>query len=76
MYIVYYLFLAVLSRIHILIGRFAKDYPDCIEIDDAQKIRDMYFKALEKAVIMQQDVNYSIDLNLNFVRSASTWKKR
>lgn len=41
-----------------LIGRFALDYPDCIDDrNDGPKIRDMYFKALEKAVITQQDVN-------------------
>lgn len=47
-----------LSRTFELIGRFAKDYPDCIENEDGDgvKIRDMYFKALEKAVINQQDV--------------------
>lgn len=51
-------FVAVLSRIHVLIGRFALDYPDCIDDrNDGPKIRDMYFKALEKAVITQQDVN-------------------
>lgn len=46
----------VLSRIHKLIGCFAKDYPDCIKDGDGMKIRDMYFKALEKAIITQQDV--------------------
>lgn len=50
---------AVLSRIHVLIGYFAKEYPDCIEISDGPKIRDMYFKTLEKACITQQDVSYS-----------------
>lgn len=45
-----------MSRIHELIGCFAKDYPDCIEISDGPKIRDMYFKTLEKAFVTQQDV--------------------
>lgn len=45
-----------MSHIHKLIGSFAKDYPDCIEISDGPKIRDMYFKALEKATVTQQDV--------------------
>lgn len=39
-----------------LIGRFSKDYPDCIESGDGPKIRDMYYKALDKAVTQQQDV--------------------
>lgn len=53
-------FFTVLSRIYALIGCFAKDYPDTIETntDDGVKIRNMYLKALEKAVIEQHDVIY------------------
>lgn len=39
-----------------LIGRFAKDYPDCIERGDAGMICDMFIQMLEKAVVQQQDV--------------------
>lgn len=50
--------ISVQSRIFQLIGCLAKDYPDCIENDagDGVEIRDMYFKALERAVINQQEV--------------------
>lgn len=65
---VYYFFVvAVLSRIHALIGCFAKDYSDCIENADGPKIRDMYFKTLEKAAISQQDVNVQLIDSIRFV---------
>lgn len=48
----------VQCRIYGLIGCLAKDYPDCIEniVEDGVRIRDMYFKAMENAVINKQDV--------------------
>lgn len=55
------LLFAVQCRIFSLIGRLARDYPDCIENEarDGPKIRDMYFKALEDAVVSQHDVSNS-----------------
>lgn len=52
-----FIFSTVSSRIHKLIGRFSKDYPDCIDSGNEIKIRDIYFKALEKATVQQQDVS-------------------
>lgn len=55
-----------------LIGRFARDYSDCIdERNDGPKIRDMYFKALERAVITQQDVTYHQLINSFFTNEKS-----
>ncbi|XP_055310881.1 DNA-dependent protein kinase catalytic subunit-like [Sitodiplosis mosellana] len=50
----------VQCRIFGLIGCLAKDYPDCIEnaAEDGLKIRDMYFKVLENAVINKQDTSF------------------
>lgn len=60
-------FIVVQCRIYGLIGCLAKDYPDCMENIDENgignkdenviKIRDMYFRALEIAIINKQDVN-------------------
>lgn len=66
---IWFLFLAVQSRIFELIGGFAKDYPDCIEneVGDGVKIRDMYFQTMEKAVVGQQEVKKN-DLICRFNR--------
>lgn len=54
-------FMIVQSRIFGLIGCLARDYPDCIEnpVEDGIKIRDMFFKVLESAVVNKHDVSCS-----------------